>query len=152
MLMFFCLFTMAQKVLVIEKVGRGRYFSFKEGDRIQLRTKTGQFRIQEEIIQVNDSSILVRGNYQIQLGDISYIEKVFRSRKSNGILLIVAGGALVTITSINNGLHNKQVLDPVYLSIGAGMAAAGGLWYSLGKRKYWVGNKWKLKVLDAFLY
>ena len=118
---------------------------------IHLTTRTGQFHIHEEIVQVNDSSIVVKGNYQIPLSDISSIEKVYRGRKSNGITLMVAGGALVVITSINNALHRKQVLDPLYLSIGGGLAAAGGLWYSLGKRTYRVGDKWKIKVLDDFL-
>lgn len=141
----------AQKVLVVEKVGRGRYFTYREGDIIRLMTNIGHFRIEEEIVQVNDSSILVKGNYQISFRDISYIEKVYRSRKGNGILLMIAGGALVAITSINNGLHRNQVLDPLFLSIGAGLAGTGGFWYSMGKRKYRIGEKWKLKALDGFL-
>ncbi len=149
-LMILMLSATAQKVLVAEKIGRGRYFSFKEGDMIRLKTINEQFYIYEEIVQVDDSSLLVRGNYRVSLGNISYIEQIYRNRKRNGILLMVAGGALVAITSINNALHNNQVIDPVYLSIGVGLAATGGLWYSAGKRKYRIGNKWKLKVLDNF--
>ncbi len=149
-LMMVILSASAQKILVVEKIGRGRYFSFKEGDNIRLETKKGQFRIREEIVQVDDSSLLVKGNYRISLDNISYIEKVYRSWKSNGMLLMVAGGTLVAITSITHALHNHQVLDPVYLTIGAGLTTAGGLWYSLGKRKYRIGKKWKLKVLDSF--
>lgn len=142
----------AQKVLVLEKVLRGRFFSFREGDIIRLKTAAGQFRVNEEIVQIYDSAIIVKGNFKIPFSDILYIEKVFRGRKANGIRLMVAGGALITITSINNASHNKQILEPVNLLIGGGLAAAGGIWFSLGKRRYWIGDSWKLKVLDAFLY
>ena len=142
--------TNAQKVLVVEKIGRGRYFSYMEGDMIHLETKKGPFHIQEEIVQIDDTSILVKGNYRISFDNISYIEKFYKRRRNNGILLTIAGGALVGIISINNALQNKPVLDPLYLTIGAGLASAGGLWYSLGKRKYRIGKKWKLKVLDSF--
>jgi len=151
MLVLFVLSATTQKVLVVEKIGKGRYFTYKEGDMISLMTSKGQFRVQEEIIQVNDSSILVKGNYEIPFSDILYIEQVYRSRKSNGILLMIAGGTLVAITSINNGLHKNQVIDPLFLSIGAGLAATGGLWFSLAKRKYRIGEKWKLKTLEGFL-
>jgi len=43
------------------------------------------------------------------------------------------------------------VIDPLFLSIGAGLAATGGLWFSLAKRKYRIGEKWKLKTLEGFL-
>ena len=149
-LMTLFLHTNAQKVLVLEKIGKGRYISFKAGDVIRLETEKGQFHVHEEIVQVDDSSILVRSNYRIPLNDIGSIHQTYRSRKSNGILLMAAGGALIAVTSINNALHNKPVIDPVYWSIGAGLASAGGLWYSLGKRKYRIGKKWRLKVLDGF--
>lgn len=151
LLLIFSLSTFAQKVLVVEKIGRGRYFTFKEGDMIRLGTKKGGFRIHEEIRQVDDSSLLLKGNYSLMLSDIDYIEKVYRNRKSNGIRVMIAGGLLLAITSVNNTSHDKPVVDPLFLSISAGLAAAGGIWWSLEKRKYPIGDKWKLKVLDGFL-
>lgn len=144
-------FTTAQKVLVLEKIGKGRYFSFREGEEIQLCTRIGQFHIKEEITQINDTSIIVLGNYEIPLDNILYIEKNYKNRKANGIKVMIAGGALVAITSVNNAINQNPVIDPLYLSVGAGLASAGLVWYSLGKRKYRIGDQWKLKVLDSFL-
>lgn len=144
-------FPSAQKVLVLEKIGKGRYFTFREGEMIRLSTRIGQLHIQDQITQVNDSSIIVQGNFKIALDNILYIEKIYKNRKGNGIKLMIAGGLLVTITSINNSTNNEQVIDPLFLSISVGLASTGLVWYSLGKRKYRIGDQWKWKVLDSFL-
>lgn len=144
--------TSAQQILVVEKVGRGRYLSFAEGDVISLVTKEGHFHVQEIITNVYDSSIVVKGGYKILFSNIECIEKEFRGRKKNGITLMVAGGALVAFTTLNNAFTNQPVLDPLYLAIGGGLATAGGVWFSLGKRRYHIGKQWKLKVLDGFLH
>lgn len=148
--MVLMLSTAAQQVLVLEKIGRGKYVTYKEGDVIQLRTITGDFRIREKIFRITDSSVVVGGNYPILYTDIAYIERSFRSRKRNGTNMMIAGGVLVLITSVNNILHNNVVVDPLFLSIGAGLVVTGGVWYSLWKRKFPVGSKWKLKVLDPY--
>lgn len=141
----------AQKVLVLEKVGTGRYFTFREGDEIRLCTRIGSFHIREDITRITDSSITVRGEYSIALSDILYIEKIYRNRKANGLRMVVGGGILLSITCINNISHNNPVIDPVFLLTSAGIASSGLIWYSLGKRKYRIGEHWKLKVLEAFL-
>ncbi len=151
-LLVFTLSTLAQKVLILENVGRGKYFIFKEGDIIHLRTIIGKFDIQDDIFRISDSSIVVGGGYLITFNNIDYIEKTYRNRKRNGMLVMIAGGVLTVITSINNISHDKQAVDPLYLSIGMGLAAAGGVWYSMGTRKYHIGNKWRLKLLDGFPY
>ncbi len=140
--------SLAQKILVVEKIGKGRWFSYKEGDNIRLETKKDQFHFISEITLITDSSIILGGYTRISLEDILYIEKVYKNRKANGVLLIIAGGLSIGISSFNHMLNNQPVIDPVFLSVGAVISSLGVLWYSQSKRKYNIGNKWKLKVLD----
>ncbi|MFH1160608.1 MAG: hypothetical protein V1733_06650 [bacterium] len=138
----------AQKILVVEKIGRGRWFSYKEGDNIRLETKKDKFHFSDQITRITDSSIILGGYSRISLADILYVDKVYKNRKANGRLLIIAGGLSIGISSFNHRLNNQPVIDPVFLSVGVAISSLGLLWYSLAKRKYHIGNKWKLKVLD----
>ena len=147
-LLWFVTNSTAQRILVLEKIGTGRMYAFSEGDKIQFETKSSQLIIADQIIGINDSSLLLHGGFRVDLKDILYIEKFFKGRKKNGILLIAAGGILIGITAINNLSYNNPVVDPVFLAVGSALSGAGGLWYSLAKRKYYIGRKWKIKVLD----
>ncbi|TSA30400.1 MAG: hypothetical protein D4R67_00495 [Bacteroidetes bacterium] len=147
-----CLSGFAQDLLVLEKTGKRRWFSYQEGDLISLVTKKDALPVHDYIIRLEDSAIVVRGDFRILLDDIHLVERYYRNRKRNGALLMLAGGLLIGITSVNNALHNQPVLDPLFITIGAGLSGIGGLWFSQSLRKYKVGDRWKLKVLTGSLH
>jgi len=138
----------SQNILLLEKLGAKRRFFYKERDTIRLAMKKRDFYTSEAIIQITDSFLFVKGYNKIHLDQISGIERVYKNRKRNGLLVMIAGGALIAITAINNAMHDKPVLDPVFVSIGAGLVIVGGAWFSQFRKRYKTGSKWKIKSLN----
>jgi len=140
--------TTAQNILIWEKVGSGRYLQYKESDEIRLTTVRDTFHIDGVIVSISDSGLMLAGNCFVRLNDIACVYKEYRSRRSNGATLMIAGGVLAVITSLNNAFHHKPIVDPLYVSIGVGLSSAGLLWYMSGVRRYSISRGWKPKVLD----
>ena len=138
----------AQSIMIVEKVGKGRFFAYQPGDDISFQTIKDTFNIQGEIVEIFDSAIVLKGGDEIPLTDIGIIYRKYIGRKKNGATMMIAGGALVVITSINHIINNEPVIDPLMVSIGAGIASLGGIWFAMGKRKYRIGEKWRIKIME----
>jgi len=137
-----------QKILVLEKLGQGRHFFYRDGDPISFETVKDHWRIEDVITHIDDSSIVVGVDRRIMIADIFSVKRTYKNRIKNGITLGAGGVVLIGITSINNALHNDPVVDPLYASIGLGLVGVGALWAASGTRHYKVKGLWTLKVLD----
>jgi hypothetical protein len=138
-----------QHVVIVEKVGHSRFFAYQCGDKISLQTRKDSFNIEGTIVEIFDSSIVLKGGTVIPVDDIGLIYRTYKNRKRNGATMMIAGGTLMVITSINHLINNEPFIDPLMVSIGGGIAAIGGGWFAMGKRKYRIGKKWHIKILDA---
>ncbi len=137
-----------QHVMFLQNISKGKWFRYTNGDDIILGTKKEGGKLSGNITSISDSFFTVSLNNPVRLDNVSYIERTFKNRKRNGALLAIAGGALVAIVTTNNLLNHQTVIDPVYVAVGAGITVAGLAWMSTSKRKYHVGTKWRLKILD----
>jgi hypothetical protein len=149
LLFFLTLPLCAQRILILEKLGSGKIYTYKTGDPITLQRTADNERFTATITFISDSGIIVDMKQWIRIGDIHALWRKFPHRKRNGNYFIVGGAALVGIVTINNLANNNTVVDPLFLAIGAGISAVGVLWRLSSVQKYTVGNRWKLKILDA---
>lgn len=138
----------SQKVIFLEKTGHHRWYKYEKGDNIRFIIRKVGFKMKGDIQEIDDSSVIVSGIGKIQIAEIETVIRAYKSRKANGIKLIVAGATLAGITCVNNLAHHKPMLDPLYLTISGAIIAGGVIWNQLSERKYRIGEKWKLKVLD----
>lgn len=137
-----------QQVLLLEKLGSGRWFYYLAGEQITFQTVSDTAPRTAFITAVSDSGFKVDGRFHIRLTEVKYIWRAYPGWRVRGVTIIAAGITLVAITSINNLTHNLTVIDPLYLGIGAGLVGSGYLLKSLTLQRYRIGNKWKLKTLE----
>ena len=138
----------SQHTLMLEKLGTGHWYQYLPGDEIMLQLTHEDGKLTATISSICDTGFTVDMNTFIPLDDVKIVWREFPRRKKSGNLVIIAGGVLVAITSINNIAQGRTVIDPLYVAIGAGISATGLLWRSTALPRYKIGSKWKLKVLD----
>lgn len=142
----------SQKILILEKIGRGKWFKYEQQDPIDLMTRKDKLHLDGFITSINDSSVEVDMKYTVRLDDVDWVQRYNKHRKKNGMRVAIAGGVLVGIVTLNNLINNDPVFDPTFLIAGAGVTAAGLTWMAFSKPRYQVGTKWKLKVLDYSIF
>jgi len=137
-----------QHIFMVEKPGTVNNLKFFTGDRLDLKTKTGD-RISGIINQVSDSSIIVN-QFLVMNNDIAviYTRRVIISMFSSAGTL--GGVGYICIDGFNNLINNKTEIFPkTTLKTGGILFGAGVLLKFLSKRKRQINNKdWRIKVLD----
>jgi hypothetical protein len=142
----------SQKVLILEKIGKGKWFKYQQQDPINLMTRKDKLHLNGFITSINDSSLEVDMKYTVRLDDVDWVQRYNKHRNKNGMRVAIAGGVLIGIVTLNNVFNNDPVFDPTFLIAGAGITAAGLTWMACSKPRYQVGAKWKLKVLDYSIF
>lgn len=138
----------SQQILILVKVGSGKYYTYPQGEQIILKRYADTVRFSGTITSVSDSGFVLDMTDKIAFRDVKYVYRRFPHRKQQGNYLIIAGGALLGITSVNNLTHCKPVIDPLFLGISTGIASLGVLWRSLSLQRYRIGPQWKLRAMD----
>jgi hypothetical protein len=147
-LLLFCLPVLSQRIMMLEKLGKGHWYRYEMGDDITLQRFTDELRFTGTITSISDTGFTVDMTIVISLKEVEYVWRQYPSRKKKGNYVMIAGGVLVGITTINNIANNNTVIDPVYVAVGAGISAAGLLWRSFSQPRYKAGLRWKLKILE----
>lgn len=147
-LLLFSLPGLSQRIMLLEKLGHGKWYRYEMGDDITVQRFRDEERFTGTITSVSDTGFTVDMSTVISIKEVEYVWRKYPARKKRGNYLMIAGGILVGITTINNAANNNTVIDPVYVAVGAGISAAGLLWRSYSQPRYKVGSRWKLKVLD----
>ena len=137
----------SQKVLMLEKLGSGKWYLYSTGDDIILQIKGQDERFTATLTTIADSGFIVNLSNYIRPEEVEAVWRKYPHRKKQGNYLIIAGGTLVAITLINNAFNDRTVIDPTFVAIGAGISSLGLLWRSFWMPRYKIGEKWKLKVL-----
>ncbi len=137
-----------QHIFMVEKPGTVNNLKYSTGDRMDLKTKTGE-RVSGIINQVRDTAIVV--NYYLVMNDdiaIVYTRRaIFSAFSSVGT---TGGLAYVGIDGFNNLINDERpVFRATALKTGGIMFGAGMLLKFISKRKRHINNQdWRIKVLD----
>jgi hypothetical protein len=148
LLLLLSLHVCAQRILSLEKLGSGKMYTYHVGDEITLRRVTDTVRFTGTVTMIADSGFFLNMNLWVRLKEVETVWKKFPHRRKSGNAVMIGGGVITGIIIINNLINNQTVVDPVYLTVGAGLVAAGLLWRLSSVQKYPLGKKWKLKSLD----
>ena len=139
---------LGQCIFMVEKPRTITNLKYRAGDRIDLKTKTGD-RFSGFINQIRDTAIVV--NYNLIMNE--NISIIFTRRVIFSMLSVAGtkgGLAYVGIDGINNLINNERpVCKTSTLKTGSIMFGIGLLLKLVSKRKIHISNEnWRIKVLD----
>lgn len=142
---------LAQKTLVIEKIGTGRRYCFHAGDMLKLRVSEKDTLLKGRLWAMTDSVITLSGMRpaDVRIADINSVYKQFRFPKKLGAYLVAGGLGIFTIIAADHLLNNEQVFTNDMYIISGSMIGAGLVSLLLSEKKCRTGSRWKVKVLDA---
>ncbi|MDZ7741891.1 MAG: hypothetical protein U5Q03_09120 [Bacteroidota bacterium] len=138
----------AQKLLVLEKKGKFKTYMYPEGSAIMLSIDD-TLMVQGRITSLKDSVLQLNGNIMLEL---SRIDHVYRERElvqfiSAGALL--AGLTYFVLTGFNRTLNKEYPILPAEdILLSAAVMGSGILLYQFKFKKFELGEKWQLKILD----
>jgi len=146
---FLCNITIAQKTLLVEKIGTSRKYYYHLDDKIKLRTKSNNILISGRLWGIYDTVISISGGYfSIPVHDIESVYKQYAFPRKLGIKLDEAAIVFFLIITFNNLINKEQVFKP-YTFIISGSCLVGSLiCFSLDQHRCKIGDRWKLKILD----
>ncbi len=141
----------AQKTLVLEKISSNRHFFFRVEDPLKVRLQKPDTLLSGTLWSLTDTSIDIVGlrHYTAQLQDIRFVYRKFPHVKKIGINLLIVGFIYAGVVSFNHLINNEQVITPDVWIVPAGFVAVSGISFSFYKKRYKIGLRWKLKVLDV---
>lgn len=148
--------TIAQKnLLVVEKPGTIKHYTYEAGDEIMLSFETAQqaVTLQGVITQIQDSSILLNQTTAIPL---KTIVAVHRRRKGAAFLTelgLKVGIAYFAIEGANGLIHQRKPVIPTrtFYITGGLLASSLTSFFLMKKTLKTDGHKWRVKTLiDPF--
>lgn len=145
---------MGQRVLIVEKTGRFRHYSYEVGDQIALETRTNEVMVRGPVTSILDTALIVDGEWEIGFSEIESI------RRKRGFFVFLqevflkGGIPFIFIVGINRAInHEYPVLDGTAIYVGGGLILAGVAVSPLKTRKIDMTNgRWNLKALDYDTY
>ena len=136
-----------QNVLMVEKIGTAKRFSYLVGDYINIKTKAKKLHLRNFLWSIEDSSIMIGTNYTVPFEDIKSVRKEIYFPKLLSKITLIAGVGFITLDVINNLINGQQVFNPTTLIIGGSLLGVGLVMIPLSQRNMNIGFKWKLKVI-----
>lgn len=157
----------SQKVLALENAKKYKRLIFNAGDFIRIEGRDSQARYSGYIESVNDSSVvLVKVVKMENEGDatnnvfrdyvpIEEIQAIYNGEKNywqyfrnmySGTAM-VGGGVLILITAANTLLEDQEP-DGNSILIATGILVSGFAVKYIGRDKYKVGKKWRIRAMD----
>lgn len=140
----------AQKTVVVEKIGTSRRQLFSEGDFFRIKANCPDTLLEGTLCDISDSTVTVCGwrPVVVKIKDISRVYKKFRFPARFGKFLGVGGVTLFAIIMVNHLINNEQVFTQDMFIIAGSMIGAGLISISLSEKKYRMGDRWKIKIMD----
>jgi hypothetical protein len=140
-----------QKTLMLEKIGTRRHFYFQQNDPLEIRVKSKDTILQGNLWSLTDSSltILCARPLNIPLNDIRFVYRKNRHVKQVSVKLAVAGLVYLGIVPFDHIINNQKVITRDVWIVPAAFGAASAFVYSFYCKRYRIGVKWKLKILDS---
>jgi len=144
----------AQNVLMLEKTGSNKRTFFKSGDEIRYKLENEDHFRRDYIVSLKDSSIVFHYNKididEIEVVDISKKDFIKVNLKKIGTLLQVSGGFYILLDQFNKTVvqgKEWEFEEDVWIT-GAVLVVAGTAIKFLHPRKFKVGRKYKLRIIN----
>lgn len=140
----------AQKVLVVEKIGKFRHYNFYEGEKCKIRAALPDTLLRGTLWLNDDSSIAVSGwrPYQVDLKNITSVYKRFGFPSKSAPVIAIGGVGIFAIIAFNHLINNEQVFTSDMFIISGTMLGISAITFSLSEKKIRIGKRWKVKILD----
>jgi len=152
-LLIFSFTGIAQKTLLVEKMGKPSKYYYHIGDKIKIYKFGSKKAMKGSITAIMDSAITITSitSENISLKEVQYVVKQFEFPRKLSIKLGEFGGVILLVMVVNNLLNNSQVFTP-YVFIVSGSFLGGSLVsLMLSERRCKIGDRWKVKILDGNL-
>ena len=139
----------AQTNLVLMKTGKVHHFYYQAGDRISYKDQKLNHKVSGKILILNDSIVELTNAPRENISDISCIYRTrhfFAQSAGAGVVVL---GFLLPISLINRAIqHEHPLVNDDILIVNGSMIAISGISALFLVRKFPIGNKWHIKVLD----
>jgi len=149
--MFFATEGSAQKILLLEKTKKFKRIRHFQGDHFAFRVDDEKFAFTGEIEAILDNGIIMNGEF-FAIDRISMVLNykkfaVFRALSKSAFYSIPP---MFVFTVMHRGLNVGEplLIDRPSLQVMVVFAAIGAILWPFKARKYRLGNKWQLRVID----
>ena len=153
LLLLCCQVTEAQKVILLQKPGKTKWFMYATGDKIALRMGEPEFNVAGQITYIDDSVCTVDHNYTFAL---SKVNDVIRTRHFlNGAWRTLYLASLVYLggSMFNHAINGEEPLvDSTVPYVSGSLAVAGTMALLFRYRHCKMEKGWHMKVLDFNIY
>jgi len=143
----------AQKTLLVEKIGRSAKYYYHVGDKIKIQTSGNKNVYKGILSEIRDSSITITSvsSDLVRIKDITCIYKQFPPMRKLGIKLSGFGGIIFLVMVVNNLLTDSQVFTRYVFIVSGSFLGAGLISLAFSERPCKIGNRWKVKILEGTL-
>ena len=138
-----------QKLLVLERPGTTKYFTYKKGAWIKLYDDRSMRMIQGDITRIDDSLILINTLEPVYLGRIAAVYRPRRILHRFSSAAIVAGTGYFLLSGFNRAINKESpVISNGAVTISAAVAGSGVVTSFFHFRKFTIGSHWRIKSID----
>ena len=152
-LLIFSISAIAQKTLLVEKIGKSSKYYYHVGDNIKLKIFNNKNIMKGEITGIKDSSITISSitNDDVSIKEIQYVFKQFEFPRKLGIKFSEFGFVIFLVMVTNNLINNSQVFTPYVFIISGSFLGGGLISLKLSEKRCKIGDRWKVKILNGNL-
>jgi hypothetical protein len=153
LLISFFISSVAQKTLLVEKIGRSGKYYYHVGDKIKLQTFGNKTVYKGMLSEIRDSSITISSISSdfVSIKDIACVYKQFPHVRKLGVRLGEFGGVIFLVMVANNLITNSQVFSQYVFIVSGSFLGAGLISLAFSERPCKIGTRWKVKILDGIL-
>ena len=145
--------SVAQKTLLVEKIGKSAKYYYHVGDKIKIKTLENKTVCKGILTEIRDSSVTISslsGNL-ISVSDIAYVYRQSPRIQRLSYYLMAFGGVIFVVIAVNNLINNNQVFSQYAFIVSGSFIGAGLISLAFSEKRCKIGTRWKVKILDGIL-
>jgi len=143
----------AQKVILLQKPGKPKWFMYAIGDQISLKTGEPEFNVKGTITNIDDSTCTVNHTYTFEFSKVHEVIRTRHFLNGSWKTLYAASFAYFAGSMINRGINDETPLIDNTVPVASGSLAILGTAALLFRyHPYKIASGWHLKVLDFDIY
>ena len=144
--MFSILGIQAQRVLIVDKLGKPKRLRYYTGDVIWTITSDGQ-KQEGVITALTDTSFAIRGS-EVMLRDVKYVVRKRKFYNYSSKLVTIGTLFYTSIVAVNSLISDEEEVNrAVILKSASGLALSRFLWM-FRKKKYKVKKSHRIRILN----
>jgi hypothetical protein len=153
LILSFSLSSLAQKTLLVEKVGKRAKYYYHAGEKIKIQSVGMKKPFKGILTVIRDSSIVVSSivSEEIKLKEIQCVYKQFPAPRKLGIRLSEFGAVIFLVMVANNLLNHTDVFTQYTFIVSGAFLGAGLISLAFSERPCKIGSRWKIKILDGMI-